>query len=215
MLISMRYALLFMIAIAFVTPQVPLLNSVIGVEEAHAQKKKRKSLFDVLFKRRNKTRDNNRTTRRTQPAEGLPGVNLLVPNSTRKKRNTAPAPAKPAVVVVKNENAAKILVVGDFMATGLASGLEKLYADNANFVVEKITNPSSGIVRDDVVDWRAKLPSYIEEVKPIAVLAMLGMNDRQQMRLQSGRVDHKVWLGLFDSVWALAASGVCQFWHEH
>lgn len=189
MLISLRFALLFLIAVAFVTPQIPVLGAVIGIEEAHAQKKKRKSLFDVLFKRRNKKQNKRRSNNRSNSLESLPGVNLLIPNSTRKKRNTTPAPSKPALVVVKKENAAKILVVGDFMATGLASGLEKLYADNPNFIIVKNTNPSSGIVRDDVVDWPAKLPELIEELKPIVVLSLVGMNDRQQMRLESGRVE--------------------------
>jgi hypothetical protein len=48
-----------MLCIAIALPAVPLLKIVtkpiIGVEQAYAQQKKqRKSLFDILFKRRNK-----------------------------------------------------------------------------------------------------------------------------------------------------------------
>jgi hypothetical protein len=45
---------------------------------------------------------------------------------------------------------------------------------------------SSGIVRDDVVDWPQTIPEMIEELKPVAVVNLSGMNDRQSMRLSTG-----------------------------
>ena len=182
-----RLALLFFVALAVAAPEIPIIASTIGVEQAHAQKRKRKSLFEVLFKRRKKT---NRTSNSasTRPAIGLPGVTIGTRKINRKRKPAVRAP-KPAIVVVKKENAAKILVVGDFIGGGLASGLERLYAENPNFVVVNRTNASSGIVRDDVVDWAARVPEMIDELKPIAVISLVGMNDRQQMRLPSGRVE--------------------------
>ncbi|MGI9352944.1 MAG: SGNH/GDSL hydrolase family protein [Rhizobiaceae bacterium] len=178
---------MFFVALAVAAPEIPIIASAIGVEQAHAQKRKRKSLFEVLFKRRKKS---TRTTSsgRTGPIISLPGVRIGKRKTQRKRKPAVQAP-KPAVVVVKKENAAKILVVGDFIAGGMASGLEKLYAENPNFIVVNRTNASSGIVRDDVVDWGARVPEIIEELKPIAVISLVGMNDRQKMRLSTGRVE--------------------------
>ncbi|MEM9278985.1 MAG: SGNH family hydrolase, partial [Pseudomonadota bacterium] len=189
MLSPFRFALLFLIAVALATPQVPLLGTVLGVEQAQAQQKKRKSLFDVLFKRRQKKRTERSSSNRRQNLRELPGVNINRRTTSNRKKRKPAAPPKPAVVVVKKEDAAKILVVGDFMAGGLASGLERLYAGNANFVIVNRTNPASGIVRDDVVDWPVRVAKLIEEEKPIAILSLIGMNDRQQMRLPNGRVE--------------------------
>ena len=91
------------------------------------------------------------------------------------------AQTKPAVIAVKNENASKILVVGDFLAGGMGRELEKLYAANANVIVINKTDPSSGIVRDDVVNWPERIPELIEEFKPIAIVTLVGMNDRQKI----------------------------------
>ncbi|MEM7068576.1 MAG: SGNH family hydrolase [Pseudomonadota bacterium] len=179
--------LLLFLSIAVGTPQIPVIGTFVGVETAQAQQKKRKTLFDILFKRRKK--NVRKSSKRSNRLSNLPGVRL-----TTRQRQTKPATRQvsapqPAVVVEKRENAAKILVVGDFIASGLASGLEKLYADNSSFVIVKDTSASSGIVRDDVVDWPARVAELIQEVRPIAIVSLVGMNDRQQMRLETGRVD--------------------------
>ncbi len=43
------------------------------------------------------------------------------------------------------------------------------------------TDPSSGLIRDDVVNWPERIPQLIEEFKPIAIVALVGMNDRQKI----------------------------------
>ena len=88
----------------------------------------------------------------------------------------------------KADNAPRILVVGDFMANGLHWGLEQAYAQNPNVVFVDKAHGLSGMVRDDVVNWPEKAKVFIEEYKPVAVVVQVGMNDRQQMRLSSGRV---------------------------
>ena len=178
-------AILILLAVSIGSPQIPVFSSVLGTQQAYAQQKKRKSLFSILFKRRERTK--RTTVRSSNFRDDLPGVRL----TKRKKPGLSAvlAPAAPAEIVEKNENAATILVVGDFIAGGLASGLKKLYAENANFQIVSNTNASSGIVRNDVVDWSSRVPELIEELKPVAVIALIGMNDRQQMRLESGRVD--------------------------
>ena len=171
----------FLAVLGLIAPDVPAFNTIVGVEEADAatKKKKRKTLFDILFKPRKKKNKKK----------------VLVKNvkkiNKKKRKNTNVASANsstPKVVVVKSETAKKILVVGDFIGSGLAKGLTGLYASNADIVVVNKTVASSGLVRDDVVNWPERVTELIEEVKPIAVVALVGMNDRQQMRLESGRV---------------------------
>lgn len=172
--------IVFISIFALSVPEIPVVGELIGVEYAHAQKKKRKTLFDLLFKRLKKPRKKVRQ-----------GSNYS-PNS-RKKQRTAKKktrPVQPKVIVVeKAENAGKILVVGDFMASGLAKGLESLYASNPDFVVVKQTKANSGIVRDDVVDWQKRISELSEEEKPVAIVILVGMNDRQQMRTEDGRLE--------------------------
>ncbi len=74
------------------------------------------------------------------------------------------------------------------MADGLHWGLEQAYASNPNAVFVNKASGLSGVVRDDVVNWPEALGQFIEEFKPAAVVMLVGMNDRQQMRLASGRV---------------------------
>jgi hypothetical protein len=96
--------------------------------------------------------------------------------------------AVPKKIVVKSPDAAKILVAGDFMADSLHWGLEQAYATNPNAVFVNKSSGLSGMVRDDVVNWPEALVQFIDEYKPVAVVMLVGMNDRQQMRLPSGRV---------------------------
>ncbi len=213
-----RYALLFLIAFTIAVPQLPYLAVAVGVEEAHAAQKKRKTLFDVLFKRRKKKRKSAKSNSR--PATNLPGVKLKTRNTSTKKKVKRKASKrsgtagrtrpKPAVVVVKNENAAKILVVGDFIASALANGLERQYADNTNIVIVNRGKANSGIVRDDVIDWPSVIPTMIEEEKPIAIIALVGMNDRQQMKLETGRVEKhsEAWTAAYKTrITKIATSG--------
>ena len=163
--------------LGIVVPEVPVFQEVIGIEEANAAtKKKRKSLFDILFKRKKRT---------SKKKKIRPTISLK-----KKKRNIVPRTgtqtASPKLAVVKSENASNILVIGDFIATGMARGLKKLYTSNPNVVVVAKTNASSGMVRNDVIDWPKSVPALIEEFRPIAVVALVGMNDRQQMRLSTG-----------------------------
>jgi uncharacterized protein len=83
--------------------------------------------------------------------------------------------------VVKLENAKTVLVVGDFMAGAVAEGLAEAFADSADVNIIEKWNGSSGFVRSDYYDWPASLPAIIAEIKPSAIIIMLGTNDRQQI----------------------------------
>lgn len=172
------HALLLLAVFSFVVPEVPVLQSVVGVETAYAQKKKRRTLFDIFFKRRN-------TQRSPKPAFDLFGAKR---RSQKTRLSSNPATLAPKVVVEKSESAAKILVIGDFIGGGLALGLARLYTANPNVVVINKSKASSGIVRDDVINWPETIPLLVEELKPAVVVSLVGMNDRQQMRTATGRV---------------------------
>lgn len=88
--------------------------------------------------------------------------------------------------LAKDEDALTLLVVGDFMASGLARGLETTYAAERRLVVVDRTSGSSGLVRADYYDWVAELPGILAEVEPDFVVIMLGTNDRQEMRTPTG-----------------------------
>lgn len=103
-------------------------------------------------------------------------------------RRSQPAPAVPAAPAIeKAEDASRVLVVGDFLAGGLAEGLSTAYEKNADVVVVNRTNGSSGLVRDDYYDWPGNIGAVIEEEKSDAVVVMIGSNDRQQMRVDGNR----------------------------
>ncbi len=82
----------------------------------------------------------------------------------------------------KNDDAARLLVVGDFMARGVADALKEAFADEPGLEVIDRTNGSSGIVREDFYDWEAVLPGILAEVQPTYVVMMIGTNDRQDIR---------------------------------
>ncbi len=210
--------IIFLVSLGIATPSIPVLNvalgPIIGVEQAQAQqKKKRKTLFDVLFKRRKK----KTKVKVVKPPKKVTTVRTLKKKKTkRKKRRTttaAAAAAKPAIIAVKNENAAKILVVGDFLAGGMGRELEKLYAANANVVIISKTDPSSGLVRDDVINWPEYIPTLIEEFKPAAIVALVGMNDRQKLWTVEGKPEKlsEAWLAEYNTrVSKIASIGISQ-----
>lgn len=202
-------SIIFLVSLSIATPSIPVLNialgPIIGVVQAQAQEKtKRKTLFDILFKRRKqKTK-----VKVIKPATKAKTVKTVKKTTTKRKtkRKTnvvtkAAAPAAPAIISVKNDNAAKILVVGDFLAGGMGRELEKLYASNPNVVVVNKTDPSSGIVRDDVINWPEYIPTLIDEFKPAAIVTLLGMNDRQKLWTVEGKPEKlsEAWLAEYNN----------------
>jgi hypothetical protein len=131
-----------------------------------------RSLFDFLFR-------SNRPRPEVEVPEKLPRPTIKRKTSASASEPSAPAPE----AVAKAEDARVVLVVGDFLASGLAEGLESAYAELPNVRVVVRANGSSGIVRDDFYDWPAEIGGIIEQEKPAAVVVMLGANDRQEMRV--------------------------------
>lgn len=178
MMRSLFWILAILAVLGIATPEVP----VFGVDSAYSQatkKKKRPNLFQLLFK-------GKRRKRRTGGLFGIFGRKKREAKTTeRAKRIVVPVIAK----VEKLETAAKVLVIGDFMADGLAWGLDQYFVSDPNVVFIEKAQGLSGIVRQDVVNWSEELKSLLEELKPSSVVVMVGMNDRQQMRTSDGKLD--------------------------
>ncbi|CCV05501.1 conserved exported hypothetical protein [Mesorhizobium metallidurans STM 2683] len=142
------------------------------------------SLRDLLFPRRSERLE---PPLRIEPPRRIQRARPPKPKA-RKPRAAPRAPAEPTTPVVeKAPDARTVLVVGDFIASGLAEGLDAAFAENAGVRIVVRGNGSSGLVRDDVYNWPEQIKSLIETEKPAAVVVMLGSNDRQQMRIDDTR----------------------------
>ncbi|MBB3567381.1 DUF459 domain-containing protein [Rhizobium sp. BK491] len=142
---------------------------------AEAQERPRRNLFDMLFGTREPDYPD-------QPMEQPPPRRKVQP----KKRPTPP-PRQPVAQpetpppAEKLSDAKTILVVGDFLASGLATGLEDAFSTSPGVVVQSRGNVASGLVRQDYYNWPQQLPGMIDQLKPAMVVVMIGANDRQQM----------------------------------
>ena len=114
------------------------------------------------------------------------------PPQQQQKAPRVTQPSQPPVPVVevtpKDPKARKILVIGDFVAGGLAWGLDQTFADEPKISVLDKSNNASGLVRDDYFDWNKQLPGILNDAKPDVVVVVIGANDRQQMRSGKDRL---------------------------
>lgn len=183
---------------AFVIPE-PLGFSV--VDTAYAQEKpKRKNLLELLFGGARKKRENKAAA--SAPKKEAKRVKVRTKKSTRSstKKAVAVASVPEVPVVEKSEDAAKVLVMGDFMADQLYDGLVRQFASNPGIVLVNASVALSGMVRDDVRDWPGTIDALIDAEKPIVVVALVGMNDRQQIRDSSGRFNKLTdqWVSIYE-----------------
>src|SRR5665213_2356486 len=97
-----------------------------------------------------------------------------------------PQPSEPplptAQIVPKDKDAKKILVIGDFVADGIAWGLDQTFAEEPKLAIIDDTNANSGLTRADYYDWNAQLPKLLNQEKPDIIVMALGANDRQELR---------------------------------
>ncbi|MDW6025045.1 DUF459 domain-containing protein [Mesorhizobium sp. BAC0120] len=87
----------------------------------------------------------------------------------------------------KADAARTVLVVGDFMASGLSEGLLSAYSQNPNIKIIERSNGSSGLVRNEFYNWPNEIKTLLDTEKPAAVVIMLGANDRQQLKVADTR----------------------------
>jgi len=102
---------------------------------------------------------------------------------------TSPAVTPPAGTIQKNDNARRILVVGDFAVNAMAEGLTRTYNDNLDIVVITKTERSFGFIRSDYYNLPVRISDIITEEKPDVILVMLGANDRQIMKFANKSLD--------------------------
>ena len=175
-----RFATLACLALAMLValPAFPPVITLANAQEA-GQRESGGGILRFLFQRR----EPQRQDRVTPPAQ-----QQRRESSAPARRAQPAAPREPAPELVeKAEDASRVLVVGDFMAGGLAEGLVTAYAEEARVLVVERANGSSGLVRNDHYDWPGNIGSVIDEEKPTAVVVMIGSNDRQQMVVNGTR----------------------------
>lgn len=145
---------------------------IVAAPAAAQEQRKSRNLFEFLFGGQVRSEQKTVKPEKSQP----------------RKKTVRAEPAEPAAPVVeKSESARVVLVVGDFMAGGLAEGLTTVFAENPEIKVVEKARGSSGFVRDDVFNWPAEIKGLIETEKAAAVVVMLGTNDRQQLRVGETR----------------------------
>lgn len=150
------------------------LVAILSSPAAAQERQQKKSLIQLLF--------GPKETKKAAPRS---------PSKSSRPRGNKRASAPKVEAVEKAENASKILVLGDFMAGGLADGLEVAYAQSPNILVVKQTSGSSGLVRDDYYNWPQKIVTALEEHQPELVIFLIGSNDRQKMNVAGDRVEVK------------------------
>jgi hypothetical protein len=167
----MRYAPVPILAAVMLLGAVLVVHAPAMAEQGHFW-----SLRDLFLPRREE--------RIKPPREAFPPRPRI-----RKPRRVTPAkPVEPAAPTVeKAADARNVLVVGDFMAGGLAEGLQAVFADNPSVRIIDRSKGSSGFVRDDFYDWPKEIGPLLKQDKPAVVAVMIGSNDRQSMTVGGTR----------------------------
>ena len=77
-------------------------------------------------------------------------------------------------------------VIGDGLATGLASGLEEAFAQDGTLKIINSTKPSAGLARPDRADWAADIEE-LSKAQPIHIaVIMMGTNDVRNIKNDKG-----------------------------
>jgi uncharacterized protein len=161
-----------------------------------------KSLLELLFPRAKEQPKPKPVLKQAKPkAKTQKPRNRPANKTAAAPRNRAPAaflsaPTAPILPAEKLLTAKKILVVGDFLASGTAAGLAATFEQSPGVVVIDAANGSSGLVRDDFYNWPGEVGTLITLQQPSIVVVMIGANDRQQLLVSGKReeVRSPAWL---------------------
>ena len=83
-----------------------------------------------------------------------------------------------------------IAVLGDSLGLMLGQGLADAYADRSDIAVLRRARENTGLVRDDYFDWVKSARDLLASNDRIsAAVILLGSNDRQQLRDETGAFD--------------------------
>jgi uncharacterized protein len=127
----------------------------------------------------------------------------------------------PAALVAPalNDGVMRVLVIGDSMAGGLGAGMTRVAAGDGSIQIVSRFNESSAITRPDIYDWAAAIPKIMEGKNFNAVVVLIGLNDRQDIRSAAGRLTFNTpeWVKAYQAntdaiVDALKAQNVKVFW---
>ncbi len=131
----------------------------------------------------------------------------------------AAEPQTELVAPALSDGVYRILVIGDSMAGGLGAGITRMAADDQGFEVVSRFNESSGLTRPDIYDWASALPKVMEGKNFNAVVVLIGMNDRQDIRTDTATLAFNTleWIKAYQAnidviTDALKAQNVKVFW---
>lgn len=197
------------------------------ITQQYPQQQKRRTLLDILFgnarqqpQQEIQPRQAQQPQRRTlAPVKKKPVISK--PKPVVAAPASASTPVQPLLLEApaKNPDAKNILIIGDFIAGGLAEGLNETFSQAPDLQVINRSNGSSGFVRQDYYNWTKELPAILAEQKPAVIVMMIGANDRQPMT-QNKRIiapDTEEWKTLYQSridefMQVAAKSGIPLVW---
>ncbi|MTI45009.1 DUF459 domain-containing protein [Roseibium hamelinense] len=132
--------------------------------------------------------ERRRSPVRSRPQEG---------NSVQRVRTAPPV----FVEEPKNDDAGVILVAGDQMAKGVASGLRYILADQPNVRVDLAFEDGKGLAGGDALDWPSLILSQIRSADVKAVVFIAGRSDLDEIfRTEEGEIAYATeeWFATFE-----------------
>ena len=161
-LFALTLTLIFLLQAALPQPVLAQGKLVLepGTSIELAQRKKRRSLMDMLFG--------------NEPEQVAPPPVVKKPRPPPVAQLPPPTPK-----VDKAATATRLAVIGDSMAEDLAEALERFYAEDPNLSVVNLSVGSSGFVRDDYFNWNKVIGEQIAAQSFDIAVVFIGVNDRQ------------------------------------
>ncbi len=98
---------------------------------------------------------------------------------------------------LKEKNAKRVLVIGDFTASSVADALKKFF--NNNTIIINNTIPDSGLIRTDYYSWENNIAELINNNRPKAIIIMIGANDNQPITTNQDilSTDQPIWMNTY------------------
>jgi len=146
------------------------------------------------------------------PAPALVAELRTVPASASAGVAAPQAPNRKAHQLLTDERPVRrILLVGESsIQFYLGSELERLLRSSyRDVVVKRFGKLATSLVRNDVLDWRAKTTALVDEFRPDVVIANFGGNDAQNIVTEKGDIV-KFGTALWDREFAERVSGLAR-----
>lgn len=110
-------------------------------------------------------------------------------------------------------------VLGDYLASGLADGLEEAFADDGSIKIIDTTKSSAGLARPDRTDWTSDIDRLTRNSAVHIAVVMMGVNDVRNINLPGGRArwDTPEWRNAYANeadqlLRALKAKNIATYW---